>query len=64
MYAVEPSASSTLDVALASERVANGGEASPSEVSSLQPDRALVLIYGGFSGNGIDGWVLAVHPGA
>lgn len=48
---------------MASDWVANGGEASPSEVSSLQPDRALVLIYGGFSGNGIDGWVLAVHPG-
>ncbi len=62
-HVTEARASSTLDVALASERVANGGAASPGEVSSLQPDRNMVLVYGGFSGNGIDGWILSIHPG-
>jgi hypothetical protein len=29
----------------------------------MQPERSIVLVYGGFSGNGIDGWMLSINPG-
>ena len=58
----EGTSSSSLDVALAAEAATANGT-STSQQNGAQQGQLTVLLYGGFSGNGIDGAIFAVDPG-